>query len=199
MKMIMDPDQLPPSTLLELHDFLRRSGSNFNVADALTAAVKHWIASELAVTMPPRGYQWKSVFLPVGTRVRLQCGEGWDYAEIQDDKLIYCGRAVSPHQLTSEVAGKGRSAWRALWLMRPGDRHWLPAERLRRELAQAAPVQPPTPYQALQNAAHGMRHALQSALALVEHVRLQNEHAVERRVARHRRRDDFLQDDCAAD
>ena len=41
MKMIMDPDQLPPSTLLELQDFLLRSGSNFNLADALTAAVKH--------------------------------------------------------------------------------------------------------------------------------------------------------------
>ena len=125
--------------------------------------------------------------------------EKWFYAEIIGDELMYRGRAVSPRQLTIAIAGDGRNAWRDLWICRPGDKNWSAADRLRREQASVADVKPPSPIEAMQAAAHSMSHALQTALALVEHVRHEAEQATDRRIARHRRRDDYLVDDCKAD
>jgi len=200
MNEIMDPGRIPQPTLLELQDFLYRNRSTFSPAEAVAAAVKQWIASERAAVQPARGYQWKKLFLPAGTRVRMQCGAEWHYADVVGDLLLYGACPLSPHQLAIAIAGPGRNAWRELWLLRPGDRFWIQADRLRRQLEQEPlAARPPSPMEAMQSAAHGMRHALQSALTLVEHVRLEAENAVERRTPRHRRREDYMNDDCAAD
>jgi len=200
MKEIMTSGGIPPATLSELQDFLYRTRSTFGPADAIAAAVKQWIASERAAVESARGYQWKQLFLPAGTRVRMQCGEQWHYADVVDDRLLYDERPLSPHQLVEAVAGPGRNAWRELWLRRPGDKFWLQADRLRSQLAQGmVSANPPSPMEAMRSAAQGMRHALQSALTLVEHVRLEAEHAAERRIPKHRRCDDYMNDDCAAD
>jgi len=53
--------------------------------------------------------------------------------------------------------------------------------------------------QAMQAAAQSMSHALQTALALVDHIGYETELATDRRIPKHRRRDDFMIDDCKAD
>ena len=53
--------------------------------------------------------------------------------------------------------------------------------------------------EAMQAAAHSMSHALQTALALADHVRHEAEQATDRRIAKHRRREDYMVDDCKAD
>jgi hypothetical protein len=54
---------------------LRESGSTLSPSEALIKAVQQWIAKSRADAIPTRGYQWKQLFLPEGTRLRLQVRE----------------------------------------------------------------------------------------------------------------------------
>ncbi|WP_229518513.1 hypothetical protein [Massilia sp. PAMC28688] len=78
-----------------------------------------------------RGYQWKSLFLPEGTRVRFQYKRETYYADVRGDALVYNGRAYSPRQLLLHVTGTVRNAWRELWLRSPGDFRWHLADTRR--------------------------------------------------------------------
>ena len=185
---------LPPATELQLEEFLRKSGSTLSLTEALVAAVKLWIEREKASAQPSRGYQWKMLFLPEGTRVRMQYEEDWHSAEVVGDDLMYRGRPVSPHQLTQAVAGDGRNAWRDLWIRFPGEKNWACAAQLRTRLQKRAATTPPTPEEAMANAAKTMSNALNAALVLIEHVDLQSRNTLERRLPKNRREYDELDD-----
>jgi Ni/Co efflux regulator RcnB len=189
---------IPPALLAELRDFLRLSGSNLSPADVIAAATRQWMAAARALDAPERGYQWKALFLPEGTRVRMHYGGRWFYGEVTGDRLEYQGEPVSPSQMAKAVAGDGRNAWRDLWLRRPGEKNWSSAERLRRAL-QSAKAEPASPMQAMQAAASSMSQALHTALTLVEHVKHEVENSTERRIPKHRRRADYEMDDYHAD
>lgn len=185
---------LPPATQLQLEEFLRKSGSSLSVTEALVAAVKLWIEREKASAQPSRGYQWKILFLPEGTRVRMQYDEDWHSAEVVGDDLIYRGRPVSPHQLTQAVAGDGRNAWRDLWIRFPGEKNWACAAQLRAGLQKRAATTPPTPAEVMASAAQTMSNALNAALVLIEHVDLQSRNTLERRLPKSRREYDEFED-----
>lgn len=190
---------LPPALLAELSEFLRVSDSTLSPVEAMVSAVTQWIAAERAIATPERGYQWKRLFLPDGTRVRMHYVDRWFYAEVIADQLIYRGRPVSPRQLTIEIAGDGRNAWRDLWIRRPCEHHWLSAAHLRQAVEGKATTEPESPAQAVRLAAQSMNQALQAALALISHVRHEAEQVTERRVPKHRRRADYELDDYRAD
>lgn len=193
----MNPAQtrlLPPATVLLLEEFLRKSGNALSVTEALVAAVNLWIERQQTAALPTRGYQWKMLFLPEGTRVRMQYDETWHSAEVMGDDLMYQGRPVSPHQLTQQVAGDGRNAWRDLWIRFPGEKNWACAAQLRARLQKRAAIPPPTPAEAMANAAKTMSNALNAALALIEHVDLQSRNTLERRLPKNRREYDELED-----
>ncbi len=61
-----------------------------------------------------RGYQWKSLFLPHGTELRMTSSRQSGYARVVGDRIMYEGRSVSPRGLTLAIAGEGRNAWRDL-------------------------------------------------------------------------------------
>ncbi|MEV4779123.1 hypothetical protein [Burkholderia sp. LMU1-1-1.1] len=185
---------LPPATELQLEEFLRKSGSALSLTEALVAAVKLWIEREKANAQPLRGYQWKILFLPEGTRVRMQYEEDWHSAEVLGDELMYRGRPVSPHQLTQAVAGDVRNAWRDLWIRFPGEKNWACAAQLRARLQKRAATTPPTPAEAMAKAAQTMSNALNAALVLIEHVDLQCRNTLERRLPKSRREYDELED-----
>jgi hypothetical protein len=185
---------LPPTTELRLQQFLRQRGDPVSLTQALVAAVDLWIAHELAADQPIRGYQWKMLFLPERTLMRMQYDEDWHSAEVIGDELVYRGRPVSPHQLTQAVAGDGRNAWRDLWIRFPGEKNWTCAAQLRARLQQRANAAPPTPAEAMANAAKTMSNALNAALVLIEHVDLQSRNTLERRLPKSRRDYDKLED-----
>nr|WP_315221880.1 hypothetical protein [uncultured Duganella sp.] len=189
-----DTRLLPPATELQLEEFLRKSGSALSLTEALVAAVKLWIEREKVNAQPLRGYQWKILFLPEGTRVRMQYEEDWHSAEVVGDELMYRGRSVSPHQLTQVVAGDGRNAWRDLWIRFPGEKNWANAAQLRARLQKRAATTPPTPEEAMANAAKTMSDALNAALVLIEHVDFQSRNTLERRLPKSRREYDELED-----
>jgi hypothetical protein len=122
---------IPPAAHAELTTYLRQSGSTLSEEEAVVHAVKSWIEQGRAAAMPTQGYQWKQLFLPAGTRVRMRYDDDWSWAAVVGDDLIYRGRSVSPHQMAQEVAGDGRNAWRDLWIHMPGEKTWTNAAVLR--------------------------------------------------------------------
>ena len=173
-------------------------------AEAATIAINEWIAAEqgrftnLAPT-PGRGYQWKSLFLPEGTELRMTCGGRSFLARVEGDAIWYQGQRVSPRQMTIAVAGDGHNAWRELWIRIPTDTRWRPASLLRREAVQAAPVAPVSPLEAMTAAAACMSETMKTALALVDHAAATALPQYERRTEHTRRASDRLADHCAFD
>lgn len=155
----------------ELAMHLRNSGSTLTLEQAATVAIRAWIvanppqsqgsasasASELPAASGPtpveppsgEGYQWKTLFLPSGTDLRMSTRDGTGHARVCGDDIIYNGRRVSPRGLTLAIAGDGRNAWRDLWLRMPGEIDFRQACRCRLEherMAAGRPVHPYMPY-----------------------------------------------------
>ncbi|OEZ55378.1 hypothetical protein [Duganella sp. HH105] len=186
---------VPPAAYTELLDYLRQSGSTLSPAEAIVSALKQWIAAGRTLAAPVRGYQWKCLFLPEATRVRMKYRDDYHHAEVVGDELIFRGEAVSPRRMTMEIAGDGRNAWRDLWVRLPGERHWANAALLRARLERQAALPQPTPATAMSAAVKTMSDALNAALMLIEHVDHQTKTMSERRLPKHRRADDTLTDD----
>lgn len=194
----------PAQAMRRLADFLADSGDTLTAPEAAAQAIDQWIAAKRGqllerVVAPDRGYRWKTLFLPEGTRLRMHCGGRSYDATVEGSDLIYEGRAVSPRQMTLSVAGKGYNAWRALWVLLPGAMRWRPASLLRREAEhQQAPTM--SPFEAMNAAAQCMSQTLQTALALVDHATAQALPACERRTPQPRRRaGELLENVCMQD
>lgn len=188
------PPILPAIVYDELRSYLRESASTLSPSEALIKAVQLWIAKSRADAIPARGYQWKQLFLPEGTRIRLRVRDCWHTAAIVGDELIYKGDAISPHQLAKQVAGEGRNAWREIWVLMPGQKRWANAGQLRAQLGRQAAAAPATPAESMKVAAKAMSDALSTALTLVAHANDQAQNTLERRLPKYRRAWDTLED-----
>ncbi len=132
---------LPTRQFLDLAEFLKCQGDARDPVQAVADALDYWMDNaswkpELLRQAPASnllGYQWKSLFLPAGTEVRMQYKSQWHYAKVEGDRLIYEGEAITPGRLANTVAGSSRNAWRDLWIKRPGDAEWLLADDCRGE------------------------------------------------------------------
>lgn len=132
------PLQLPTHTFFALAAYLQESGSDANAEEVAATAIAEWIAQERARaavgrSVRARGYQWKGLFLPEGTRLRMLHDGKFHYAEVQGDDIVFNGRSVSPARMANEVAGCTRNAWRDLWLLLPGESAWRLASVRRRQ------------------------------------------------------------------
>jgi hypothetical protein len=210
--------------LLELADFLREINSPLPAGEVLAQAVREWIARErhrtgpLSASAPAPasasasesgaasagelavpGYQWKCLFLPEGSALRMSyLGQDF-FAQVQGNAVVHHGERMSPRQFTQAVAGDGRNAWRDLWLRLPGEKSWTRVMQLRRRLEQQQANRPASPLDAMRQAAACMSDTLKSALALVEHANHQALPKYDRRLALARRAQDILADACQFD
>ena len=184
---------IPSAGRVELRDYLRTSGSTLSMPEALRLAIKHWIAAQRVAAEPASGYQWKLLFLPSGSMIRMRHEEQYYVAQVVGDELLYRGAPVSPRQFTLAVAGHGRNAWRDVWVRLNGERNWTQACRLKRALEQQ-PVAP-SPVEAMAAAARTMSDALQTTLALVEHAHHKASLRPEQRIPKRRRQEDLLPDE----
>lgn len=123
---------------LELAAFLKAQGDSRDPVLAVQDAIDYWLDNaswkpELLRQAQPSnlGYQWKGLFLPDSTEVRMQYKSDWYYAKVEGDKLIYEGEPITPGRLANTVAGTSRNAWRDLWIKRPTDAEWLLADDCR--------------------------------------------------------------------
>ena len=115
--------QISTRTFLELTDYLREYGDERDPSEVAAIAIDAW----LALTKGARGYQWKGLFLPQRTEVRMLSGGTYTYAHVLGDALVYGGQALTPSQFAGLIGGAGRNAWRDLWIRLPGSRQWKKA------------------------------------------------------------------------
>jgi hypothetical protein len=106
--------------------------------DAFVAdLVKRWVATErerieLRQNGPSvRGVQWKTLFLPEGTRLRTTFRGTVEFAKIASNRIVTDDGAVAtPSQFANRHA-QGRNAWRFIWLRFPGEECWVNAHACR--------------------------------------------------------------------
>jgi hypothetical protein len=118
-----------------LRALLAFQGEHSDVDPAVVAdlAIREWLERQHAPAQPPvpRGYRWKSLFLPDGTRLRVSSYTVTRYAAIVGDDLVHNGMIMSPNQFVQRSLGSTRSAWHAISVQLPGSRDWTLALRLR--------------------------------------------------------------------
>jgi len=120
-------------TLHALLDFHAEQATGLTLADLADIAIREWLQRQRAAKKPldPKGYFWKTVFLPDGTRLRICSREGPHYAEVICGELIYDGLPVSPNQFVTASLGNVGNAWKVICVQLPGDSDWTYAIRLR--------------------------------------------------------------------
>lgn len=129
---------IPTKLFLELADFLRNNGDPRDPVEVVSLAVDYWIDNaswkpELLAVSDARGYQWKNLFLPDGTQIRMQYKGAYSYAKVEGDEITYQGKPISPGRLANFIAGSNRNSWRDLWIKRPEDKEWRLADDCRLE------------------------------------------------------------------
>ena len=118
---------------------MQATGDGRRLEQVVEAALKAWLAAT-AVAQPAaaaaaaRGYQWKSLFLPEGSQLRIAVGGTYQVATVCGDRIMFEGRPYSPRQFVMHVTGQVRNAWLSLWIHCPGDARWHLADTRRRIL-----------------------------------------------------------------
>ncbi|WP_256079128.1 hypothetical protein [Massilia sp. YIM B04103] len=117
------------ATLQDLLAYLEETASEQEPAEAAAHALRYWLTamreqSPSLEVSALRGYQWKSLFLPEGSRLRMYCQHEYGYARVVGDQLIYQGRALTPNQFVTACSGGTRNAWRDLSVNFPGEKTW---------------------------------------------------------------------------
>jgi len=135
----MEPTIGIPVTFKVFQDlcrFLDGSTVHEEVATAASKAITAWIEQQSAP--PPEessallgGYQWKQVFLPEGTKLRVVVKRKTFHAAVVGDQIIFNGQATSPAGLVNQLASTTRNAWRHIWVLLPGETKWQLAQSMR--------------------------------------------------------------------
>lgn len=184
--------QVPLSVFMDLLDYLRDYGDERDPSYIVALAIDAWLGlarGEVACNASSRGYQWKRLFLPERTEVRMLHGGSYRNAHVVGDALMYAGEAMTPSQFAAAVGGPGRNAWRDLWVRLPGERQWKKAGFHRTDLQKRDKDLPPSfRFEKPANASAAMAIGLKNALALLES-------AAGSRDGKMTRRTDFLVDD----
>lgn len=120
----------------DLSRFLDGSTVTEDVAGVASKAITAWIEQHSAPVPDESlallgGFQWKEVFLPAGTRLRIVVKRRTFHAEVVGDQVIYNGQAVTPASLVNQLASTKRNAWKHIWLLLPGECKWQLAESMR--------------------------------------------------------------------
>lgn len=124
------------ATFIALCDFLRSSNDPRDPVSVCDEAIWYWMDNaawkpELLSRTDSTGYQWKSLFLPSGTQLRMKYGSKYHYANVISDEVVYEGEAMSPSAMANRVAQSSRNAWRDIWIKRPNDKDWVLADDIR--------------------------------------------------------------------
>lgn len=124
------------STMYALLDFQNEHGKELDPAAVAEWAIREWLQRQRDLAKPAgqRGYLWKKLFLPDGTRLRISSHTTTRYASIVGDDLVHESMQMSPNQFAQMTVGAARNAWHVIQVQFPGERDWKMALRLRHAL-----------------------------------------------------------------
>lgn len=117
---------------------LLRSNDTRQPAEVIAIAIRNFLSTQLSKPNT-RGYQWKTLFLPEGTDLRMRYLGQWYHAKIEGDDLMYAGESVSPREWTLLVTGSIRNAWRDIWIRRNVSEGWTRALMWREQYCKKIP------------------------------------------------------------
>ena len=186
--------QISSELFLELASYLQDFGDERDPAEVVEGALASWLvvargeASADHCHIP--GFQWKRLFLPEGTELKMHYRGRHAFARVLGDSVIFEGRPMTPNRFAAEVAGTPRNAWRDLWLRLPGQRYWKNAAFIRSEQMRGPRPEPIPAFQPHDPVAAPavMAQSLRNALALIEKAACRRQGKLERRT-------DILPDD----
>lgn len=118
--------ELPAKVYFDLAYQLRKNGDMRSPDQVVALAIKTWLGTRAGKTCE-LGYQWKDLFLPDGTNLRMRYRGMWHYAVVEGDRLMYSGEPVSPRDWGVQVTGTVRNAWRDVWIRRSVNDAWTRA------------------------------------------------------------------------
>lgn len=139
---------VPTQQFLDLVGFLQSKGDPSDPVLVVSTAIDYWLDNaswkpELLAVSNARGYQWKTLFLPEGTQIRMQYKGAYSYAKVEGDDIIFNGKPTSPANLANTIAHGSRNAWRDLWIKRPTDKEWKLADDCRLDMSPEALLKEP--------------------------------------------------------
>ena len=121
--------EVPHKVYLDLAFQLRNSGDTRGPDEVVVAALKAWLAYRHGKSTG--GFQWRELFLPDGTEMRIRYRGAYYYARIDGDQLKYAGEVVSPRDWALMVTGTVRNPWRDIWIRRGVNECWTRASSWR--------------------------------------------------------------------
>jgi len=115
---------------MELYFQMRKREDLRSQEEIMLIALREWMEREYGQPTD-RGYQWKDLFLPHGTRLRIiHRGHGY-MAQVEGNLLMADGKIVTPSSWATEVCGSVRNAWRDICVRRNYREPWTHASDLR--------------------------------------------------------------------
>lgn len=142
-------------------EFILRKGEHANVADWINNIVSDFLdrtendefwsdeylekRSEFSGAQfikeygnPKKGYLWKTVFLPNGTKVKMNYQGKDSIADVKHQQIIFNNGVYTPSSFANTVANNtSRNAWRDIWVLLPGESDWKFANTLRMSATQS--------------------------------------------------------------
>jgi hypothetical protein len=184
--------QISSGLFLELANYLQEFGDARDPAEIVETALASWLLVARGETpnAEVRGFQWKRLFLPEGTELRMTYLGRNAVAQVIGDAVIYQGQMTTPNKFVAEVAGTTRNAWEVLSVRLPGQRYWKYAKFIRQEQMRGSRPEVPPQFKPEAGAAvpEIMAQSLRNALALIEKASRHRRGKMERRT-------DMLPDD----
>jgi hypothetical protein len=87
---------------------------------------------------PKKGFQWQTVFLPNGSKLRITYKGRQNHADVRHGSIQFDGKSYSPSEWARKVANNtNRNAWHDIWVQMPGSQQWQLSARIREEQKEA--------------------------------------------------------------
>jgi hypothetical protein len=126
------PIQVSSQVCLDVLEHLRKTSDLRPLEHVAALALRSWLAQHQHLSTA-RGYQWKALFLPEGTELRMRYRGVYFYAKVEGDELVYEDFPVTPHGWARDVTGTVRNAWRDIWIRRSINDCWTQAQTWRKD------------------------------------------------------------------
>lgn len=118
----------------QVEGFLDVNGADpsFWTEEGLKAFEAEQAPSSGAYGQPNLGFQWKTLFLPNGTEVKMVYKGRTHYAVVSHERVKDSDGSFTPAEWARKVANHtARNAWRDIWIRMPAQESWILADKAR--------------------------------------------------------------------